>query len=223
MIDLSGFNDRQKEAILQNEGPLLILAGAGSGKTRVLTTKVAKLIDDGVDVSEILAITFTNKASKEMKERITKLVGRDAYYIQISTFHSFGLKILKENYNLLEYNRNFTIIDSEDGKNIKIGQIRLLQEQISEKPIVSDKKVYIINNSDLMTVEAQNCLLKTLEEPPEYALIILILSNENKLLNTIKSRCTKISFNKLTSEDLQTYSRTNNLEINDTLLNICDR
>lgn len=127
----------------------------------------------------------------------------------------------------IKFNSNnhpdFTIIDSEDGKNIKIGQIRLLQEQISEKPIVSEKKVYIINNADLMTIEAQNCLLKTLEEPPEYALIILILANENKLLNTIKSRCTKISFNKLTNEDLQTYSKFNNLEINDTLLNICDR
>ena len=127
----------------------------------------------------------------------------------------------------IKFNSNnhpdFTIIDSEDGKNIKIGQIRLLQEQISEKPIVSEKKIYIINNADLMTIEAQNCLLKTLEEPPEYALIILVLSNENKLLNTINSRCTKISFNKLTNEDLQAYSKTNNLVINDTLLNICDR
>ena len=110
-----------------------------------------------------------------------------------------------------------------DGNSIKIEQIRYLQRKIQEKPIISDRKVYIINDADKMTKEAQNCLLKTLEEPPEYALIILILSNENKLLNTIKSRCTKISFNKLTSEDLQTYSRTNNLEINDTLLNICDR
>ena len=64
---------------------------------------------------------------------------------------------------------DFEIVDSEDGKSIKIGQIRLLQEQIAEKPIVSDKKIYIINNADLMTTEAQNCLLKTLEEPPEYA------------------------------------------------------
>ena len=104
---------------------------------------------------------------------------------------------------------DFWVIDSEDGKNIKIGQIRLLQEQISEKPIVSEKKVYIINNADLMTVEAQNCLLKTLEEPPAYATIILVLSNENKLLNTIKSRCTKIAFSKLSNDDLLKYSKLN--------------
>ena len=109
-----------------------------------------------------------------------------------------------------------------DSKSIKIGQIRLLQEQISEKPIVSDKKVYIINNSDLMTVEAQNCLLKTLEEPPEYATIVLLLSNENKLLNTIKSRCTKIVFQKLCDNDLIKYAKINNIEINSNLLSTCN-
>lgn len=114
MIDLSGFNEKQKEAVLYNDGPLLILAGAGSGKTKVLTTKVAKLVSDGVDVSEILAITFTNKASREMKERIINLIGKRAFYIQISTFHSFGLKILKENYKQLNYEKNFTILDSDD-------------------------------------------------------------------------------------------------------------
>ena len=117
---------------------------------------------------------------------------------------------------------DFMQIDSEDGKSIKINQIRLLQEKISEKPIISNKKVYIINNSDLMTVEAQNCLLKTLEEPPEYAVIILVLSNENKLLSTIKSRCTKISFQKLTNSDLMKYANSNNLELNSSLLSVCD-
>lgn len=117
---------------------------------------------------------------------------------------------------------DFMQIDSEDGKSIKISQIRLLQERIAEKPIVSNKKVYIINDSDLMTVEAQNCLLKTLEEPPEYATIILVLSNENKLLNTIKSRCTKIVFQKLSNDDLIKYAKTNNIEINNDLLSICN-
>ena len=117
---------------------------------------------------------------------------------------------------------DFMIIDSEDNKNIKIGQIRFLQEQIAEKPIISSRKVYIINNSDLMTVEAQNCLLKTLEEPPEYATIILILSNENKLLNTIKSRCTKISFQDISKEDLIKYADQNNISVNNTLLDICN-
>ena len=117
---------------------------------------------------------------------------------------------------------DFMPLDSEDGKNIKIAQVRALQESISEKPIVSDKKVYIINNSDLMTVEAQNCLLKTLEEPPEYAIIILVLSNENKLLSTIKSRCTKIAFQKLRNSDLTQYANENNLEVNSSLLSASD-
>ena len=117
---------------------------------------------------------------------------------------------------------DFMQIDSEDGKSIKINQIRLLQEKISEKPIISNKKVYIINNSDLMTVEAQNCLLKTLEEPPEYAVIILVLSNENKLLSTIKSRCTKVAFQKLTNNELMKYANSNNLELNSSLLSVCD-
>ena len=113
---------------------------------------------------------------------------------------------------------DFMIINSEDGKSIKINQIRFLQERISEKPIVSNRKVYIINDSDLMTVEAQNCLLKTLEEPPEFAVIILVLSNENKCLSTIKSRCTKIAFQKLRNSDLTQYANENNLEVNSSLL-----
>lgn len=117
---------------------------------------------------------------------------------------------------------DFTIIDSEDGKNIKIDQIRNMQEQIAEKPIISNKKVYIINNSDLMTAEAQNALLKTLEEPPEYAIIILVLSNESKLLNTIKSRCTKIIFKDLSNDDLIKYASLNNINFNRDLLDICE-
>ena len=113
---------------------------------------------------------------------------------------------------------DFVILDSEDGKNIKIGQVRQMQEQIAEKPIVSDSKIFIINNSDLMTVEAQNCLLKTLEEPPSYAIIILLLTNENKLLNTIKSRCTKISFKGLTNDELTSYAKLHNIETTAELL-----
>ncbi len=114
-MNLDYLNDRQKEAVLWGEGPLLILAGAGSGKTSVLTTKVAYLIEErGMDPRNIVAITFTNKAAKEMKERIIKLVGPKGYDIQISTFHSFGLRIIKENYERLGYEKNFTIIDSDD-------------------------------------------------------------------------------------------------------------
>ena len=92
-----------------------------------------------------------------------------------------------------------------DGNSIKIEQIRDLQKKVWEKPIISNKKIFIIDNSDKMTVEAQNCLLKTLEEPPEYITIILITSNENKLLTTIKSRCMKISFNKISDKDIKEY------------------
>ncbi len=90
-----------------------------------------------------------------------------------------------------------------DGKNLKIEQTRKMQEKIAEKPIVSNKKVYVIDDSDLMTEESQNCLLKTLEEPPEYAVIILIVSNESKLLATIKSRCVIVKFDKLSDEEIK--------------------
>lgn len=98
-------------------------------------------------------------------------------------------------------NPDFNILEP-NGSSIKIEQIRNLIENIYEKPIVSNKKVYIINDSNLMTKEAQNALLKTLEEPPEYVTIILIASNDNLFLPTIKSRCTKILFNKLNNNEL---------------------
>lgn len=115
IMNLEYLNDKQKEAVLYGDGPLLILAGAGSGKTSVLTKRVAYLIKErNVSPKNIVAITFTNKAAKEMKERIIKEVGKEGYDIQISTFHSFGLRIIKENYEKLGYEKNFTIIDSDD-------------------------------------------------------------------------------------------------------------
>lgn len=103
-------------------------------------------------------------------------------------------------------NPDFVLI-SPDGNNIKIEQIRDIQKRIQEKPIISEKKVYIIDNADLMTTEAQNCLLKTLEEPPEFAVIILIGSNSNTFLPTIKSRCTIMNFNKISDEEMTKYLR----------------
>ena len=114
-MNLDYLNDRQKEAVLYGDGPLLILAGAGSGKTSVLTKRVAYLIKErNISPKNIVAITFTNKAAKEMKERIIKEVGKEGCDIQISTFHSFGLRIIRENYEKLGYEKNFTIIDSDD-------------------------------------------------------------------------------------------------------------
>ena len=116
---LDGLNEEQKKAVLQTEGPLLILAGAGSGKTRVLTTKIAYLIEEiGVNPYNILAITFTNKAAKEMSTRLFNMVGKKANLAQVSTFHSFGVKILLENYKLLGYEKNFVIMDSEDSSSV---------------------------------------------------------------------------------------------------------
>ena len=114
-MNLESLNDRQKEAVLYNEGPLLIIAGAGAGKTKTLTTKVAYLIEEeNVNPHNILAITFTNKAAKEMKDRLYMLVGDLAKKLQVSTFHSFGLKLLRENYDTLGYDKNFVIMDSDD-------------------------------------------------------------------------------------------------------------
>ena len=113
-MDLSGLNKQQIEAVKHIDGPMLVLAGAGSGKTKVLTSRIAYLIEQGVSTDNILAITFTNKAAKEMKEREIKLIGYDAKSIQISTFHSLGLKIIKENYARLGYKSNFVILDSDD-------------------------------------------------------------------------------------------------------------
>ena len=120
-------------------------------------------------------------------------------------------------------NPDFEIIEP-DGNNIKIEQIRELIKKVYEKPIVSNKKVYIINDSNLMTKEAQNSLLKTLEEPPEYVSIILIASNENLFLPTIKSRCTKIMFKKLTDNELKTILKRkyNKLNIQELVLKIAD-
>ena len=116
---LENLNKEQKQAVEITEGPLLVLAGAGSGKTRVLTTKVAYLVNEmGINPANILAITFTNKAAKEMKERVFHMLGTIAYTIQISTFHSFGLLIIKENYEKLGLSKNFTILDSDDSLTI---------------------------------------------------------------------------------------------------------
>ena len=96
---------------------------------------------------------------------------------------------------------DFNILN-EEGENITIGMARELIQSVYEKPILSTKKVYIINDADKMNKEAQNCLLKTLEEPPEYSCFILIVANQDMILNTIKSRCTKIVFEKLNTKEI---------------------
>lgn len=107
-------SERQKEAVMHKEGPCLVLAGAGSGKTRVLTERIVNLINSGVRPQNILAITFTNKAAREMRERVSRSIGSDADKIFIGTFHSFGLKVLRENADVLGYTNNITILDRDD-------------------------------------------------------------------------------------------------------------
>ena len=117
-----------------------------------------------------------------------------------------------------ENNPDFQIIESQ-GTSIKIEQIRELQKKVAEKPIISDKKIYIIDECDKMTKEAQNCLLKTLEEPPQYVIIILIGANESAILSTVKSRCSVIHFQNISDEEISTYLKQNlNVEIKDDLL-----
>lgn len=112
-------NGKQKEAVITTEGPLLLLAGAGSGKTRVLTHRIAYLIDEcGVSPWNILAITFTNKAAGEMRDRVDALIGSDAAHVWVSTFHSFCVRILRRHINLLGYDTDFTIYDTDDQKNV---------------------------------------------------------------------------------------------------------
>lgn len=116
-------------------------------------------------------------------------------------------------------NPDIIIIDEQD-ESIKTEQIKELVKNVLEKPIQGDKKIYIINNSENMTREAQNSLLKTLEEPPEYVIVILITSNENLLLNTIKSRCIKIQFQNLSDEEIKQYFRMANQVIDDSIIKI---
>ena len=109
---LNGLNDKQKEAVTHIDGPCLVIAGAGSGKTKVLTTRIANLIDNGVPSYNILAITFTNKAAKEMRERLEKLVPDNNAFV--GTFHALGVRIIRENAPLLGLDRSFSIVDSDD-------------------------------------------------------------------------------------------------------------
>lgn len=112
---IKGLNKQQQEAVKHTEGPLLIMAGAGSGKTRVLTHRIAYLMEEkGISPRNILAITFTNKAAREMKDRVSKLVGPEAINMWVSTFHSMCVRILRRDIDRIGYSRNFTILDSGD-------------------------------------------------------------------------------------------------------------
>lgn len=118
MIGFERLNDMQKKAVLQTEGPVLVLAGAGSGKTGALTVRIAHLLEKGIKPWHILAITFTNKAAKEMKERVQQLIGDDAKNIWISTFHATCVRILRAEIQHLDYDTQFSIYDADDQEKI---------------------------------------------------------------------------------------------------------
>ena len=115
---LKGLNPAQREAVVNFDGPSLIIAGAGSGKTRVLTTRIAYMLANGVKPSSILALTFTNKAAREMRERIEKMVGNEARFIRMGTFHSVFSRILRENAERLKFPTSYTIYEPNDVKNL---------------------------------------------------------------------------------------------------------
>lgn len=152
---LTGLNKEQQQAVQHTEGPLLILAGAGSGKTKVLTVRIAHLLAQGVNLYEILAITFTNKAAKEMKSRVEGLVGDVANRIWLSTFHSFCAKFLRfEIDSFLGYNSNFTIYDTSDSQAVIKAALKALNLDDKYYPVgamiaaISDAKNKLLFASD---------------------------------------------------------------------------
>ena len=156
-------NNEQKKAATFKDGPCLVIAGAGSGKTKVLTTRIANLIENGVKPYNILAITFTNKAAGEMRERVNNIINaHDAF---IGTFHSFGLKIIRENSALFNLTSAFTLIDTEDQTSIikKIMKdINITDKMIS--PAFIKSKISFIKNNMLSDSEIANFLISENEK-----------------------------------------------------------
>lgn len=152
---LAGLNPSQRGAVEQTEGPVMIVAGAGSGKTRVITYRVAHLVRKGVDPFNVLVLTFTNKAAKEMRERIIKVVGLEAKNIWMGTFHSVFARILRVEAELIGYPRNFTIYDADDTKS-------LLRSILKEMNL--DDKLYNVNHVYGRISSSKNNLIS----PQEY-------------------------------------------------------
>ena len=171
---VQNMNENQLKAILKTQGAVMVIAGAGSGKTRVLTNRIAYLIaEKNVLESSILAITFTNKAAKEMKERIYSLVGETSKYIWINTFHSMCVRILRQHIDLLGYNKNFTILDTSEQKTIIKNIVKELN--LSEDSYQPNNILKIISNSknsmisvNEMKAQARFGFMKNVAEIYEY-------------------------------------------------------
>lgn len=152
---LAGLNPAQREAVLHFEGPMLVLAGAGSGKTRVLTARIARLIEHhGVDPSRILSVTFTNKAAGEMRERIARLLGEEPKGMWSGTFHAIGARILRSSAHHVGRKSSFTIYDEDDTLGVVkriMEQEGVPQKQYSPKVIaslISDAKNALVSPSE---------------------------------------------------------------------------
>jgi len=159
---LQGLNESQLEAVLHLDGPIMIVAGAGSGKTKVLTTRIAHLMANGVDAFQILALTFTNKAAAEMKERVIKILGNnEARNLYIGTFHSVFARILRAEADKLGYPRNFTIYDTDDSKSV-------VRTVIKEMDL--DDKNYKANTVFNRISNAKNSLITPEEYINDYGL-----------------------------------------------------
>ena len=190
---LEKLNDKQREAASQIDGSILILAGAGSGKTRTITYRIAHMIENvGISPYSILAVTFTNKAAKEMRERVEELVGDIAKACTISTFHSFGMRLLRMYAKEVEYNSNFTIYDTDDQKRIvkailKGQNISLNGVKLTERDIVSMiSKI----KEEIKTLDEYSIMNKQIVEVYDKYNRVLLESNamdfSDILLNTYK-------------------------------------
>jgi DNA helicase-2/ATP-dependent DNA helicase PcrA len=173
---LEGLNPSQRAAVEQTDGPVMIVAGAGSGKTRVITYRVAHLIRKGVDPFNILVLTFTNKAAKEMRERIMNVVGGEAKNIWMGTFHSIFARILRVEAELIGYPRNFTIYDTDDSKSL----LRAILKELN-----LDDKLYNVNQVFGRISSAKNNLISPQEYNKNEAILAEDRENGRALMGQI--------------------------------------
>lgn len=189
-MNLDRLNERQREAVLHKDGPLLVLAGAGSGKTSVLTTSIAyKIKEESVDPRNILAITFTNKAANEMKDRVGVLLDMDISYLWIGTFHSICARILRMNIDKIGYSKNFTIYDSQDQRTL----IRDIIKDLGYKDEINPRLAQsIISNAKNKSID-----------PEEFLKLNFYMQNADEIAEIYKRyEKKKFEYNALDFDDL---------------------
>ena len=181
---LDELNPQQRAAVETLNGPMMIVAGAGSGKTRVITYRIAHMINNGVDPFNILALTFTNKAAKEMRDRISSIVGPNARNIWTGTFHSIFARILRQEADKIGFPANFTIYDKDDAKS-------LLRSIIKEQNL--DEKAYNVNHVMHRISSAKNNLILPPQIPILYVYLVATPTIIHHLHNSPRPKlCTYI-------------------------------